>query len=138
MAHLSGFAGSMAWDGGSANTPDWADAVGSVMRWTLHHTQTLHETPVQGAGIRASPGVSLVNGLVRWIARVEFLVPAGMSAGTNMTTGLGVTANLFTETGFGIQGSGVIETYDEDSPLDGPVTAVCTIRGDGVMTELDT
>lgn len=134
MAHLSGFAGTLTWDGGSIQSPAWAAA---VTQWHVTYSQTLHDVTVQGALVLSSPGITQANGMNRWVARAQFLMPASFTADNQRTPGHTVTANFLCETGWGFQGTGITESYETDCPLDGPITGICVIRGSGLLAEVD-
>lgn len=119
MAHQSGYLGTIAF---TAGDPGWHL---TVTQWNLHHEMRTHEVTTMGATVRAR-----ITGLGDWRARIQFLVSTDAGSGA-FDTGDAVTVRLITNVSPAdcFQGTGIVESYDVESPLDGPITATCIIVG---------
>lgn len=109
-----GWGGAMQYVGGAS--PGWRT---NVMDWRLTYQERIHDALIlgrmEGQGVR---GVSL------WKASIDVLVPVGVTEGDIQITGAFVALELCLDAGCSkkFEGNGSIQSFDVNSPLDGPVT----------------
>ena len=127
MAHQSGFIGSIVLTGG----PTSLAAV--ITKWTLNQTTRNHEAYVKNDTWKKKFAT-----VSEWDADVEFLLPDGVTPGTQLITGQTITTlNLIMVTGnyyAATASSSFIESFEIDDPLDGPVTIRAKICGKGFLS----
>lgn len=127
MAHNSGYLGLITFTSGD---PGWNLA---ITRWSLHHEIRTHEVTEMGDTVRAR-----ITGLGDWRARVDFLVPVAAGSGA-FDSGDAVTVRFIINGTPSVPvdyftGTGIVESYDTESPLDGPISSTCIIVGNGALT----
>lgn len=134
-AHQSGYLADCDWEAGSANKPGWLNQSVqlTVTSWSLTYNLRQFETPVQGSGLRTDPYVALTDGLNDWTVTIRFFVPSNMAQG-EAAVGDAVTIRLYLNAADYYDGVGKVVRYEMNSPRDGPVTGVATIRCDGTLT----
>ncbi len=120
MASYSGYDGSIAYESGSTDKPTWN---ATITRWSLEFFIVTTPTPKQ-----QSTTVGVVKGTKRWRASVSFLMDTTDIAG-DYAEGQDVQIRFRNSATDYFTGTGVIERFRANNPIDGPASCEAVIVG---------